>query len=72
MDRFALFMVTPNMNTMLKHCTLLIAILLCGAAGADEPWQRHAGKAGPEGWRCHVIQPDPADHGPDGNRLNRS
>ncbi|GAA5510935.1 VCBS repeat-containing protein [Novipirellula caenicola] len=54
------------MNAMLKHCTLLIAILLCGAAGADEPWQQYAGKAGPDGWRCHVIQPDPADHGPDG------
>ena len=35
--------------------------------GAAPPnWQTYGGKAGPTGWRCHVIQPDPGDHGPDG------
>lgn len=35
-------------------------------ASASEAWNAHAGKPGPNGWRCYVIQPDPEDHGPDG------
>jgi hypothetical protein len=41
-----------------------------GAAQADAPWQQYRGKAGPSGWQCHVIQPDPEDHGPDGINLH--
>lgn len=33
---------------------------------AAEPWQDQSGQAGPSGWRCHVIQADPHDDGPDG------
>jgi hypothetical protein len=33
---------------------------------AQVPWQEHVSKPGPTGWRCHVIQPDPGDDGPDG------
>jgi hypothetical protein len=29
-------------------------------------WKQFVGVAGPSGWRAHVIQPDPLDHGPDG------
>lgn len=35
-----------------------------------EAWREHAGKAGPSGWKCHVIQPDPQDHGPDGINIH--
>ena len=38
------------------------------ADGAN--WKRYRGKAGPTGWRCHVIQPDPKNHGPDGINLH--
>lgn len=44
---------------MLKLYTPFIAILLCGAACADEAWRQHAGKVGPDGQRCPVINPDP-------------
>ena len=29
-------------------------------------WDLYGGKSGPGGWRCHVIQSDPKDDGPDG------
>ena len=29
-------------------------------------WEFYGGKSGPSGWRCHVIQSDPKDDGPDG------
>ena len=31
-----------------------------------ESWKQHVGKPGPSGWRVHVMQRDPKDHGPDG------
>ncbi|MFT5131436.1 MAG: hypothetical protein ACI8W8_005072, partial [Rhodothermales bacterium] len=37
---------------------------------APQPWQTFRGQAGPSGWRCHVIQPDPKNHGPDGINLH--
>jgi len=45
---------------MLLMCTLSVV------AYAEESWQQYRGKAGPSGWRCNVIQPDPQDDGPDG------
>jgi hypothetical protein len=39
---------------------------ICITASAEVPWQEYRGKAGPSGWRCHVVQPDSDDHGPDG------
>ena len=48
---------------------VLIAITLLGAAitaNAKDAWKTSAGKAGPSGWKCHVVQADPNDHGPDG------
>ena len=37
---------------------------------ASEAWKEHSGEPGPSGWRCHVIQPDPEDHGPDGINIH--
>lgn len=45
---------------------LLLLALLPGASLAVGDWQNHVGKTGPSGWRCHVIQADPENHGPDG------
>ena len=33
---------------------------------AKSDWKRFAGLSGKSGWVCHVISPDPNDHGPDG------
>lgn len=41
------------------------------AVGHNRPsWQIYRGKPGPTGWRCHVIWPDPKDHGPDGINIH--
>ena len=32
---------------------------------AESDWKRFAGLSGKSGWVCHVISPDPNDHGPD-------
>ena len=48
--------------------TLFSLIIVC-IINAEEKasfWKAYSGKAGPTGWRCHVVQPDPEDHGPDG------
>ena len=48
---------------------VLTAGILLGAAitaNAKDAWKTLAGKAGPSGWTCHVVQADPNDHGPDG------
>ena len=51
--------------TFLALLNIVISIQL-----AAEVWQEHAGKPGPSGWRCNVIQPDPKDHGPDGINIH--
>ena len=48
----------------------LLVGLLCGIARAEAPWEQYRGKAGPSGWRCHVIHPDPKNDGPDGINLH--
>ncbi len=60
------------MRSPLFHA-LLLTLICAGAAQAREKkrvdmdaWKQHVGKPGPSGWRAHVIQPDPKDHGPDG------
>ena len=45
---------------------ILIANVLSAVVFAQDAWMQHVSKAGESGWRCHVIQPDPSDHGPDG------
>ena len=40
------------------------------AAKTGGNWKTYRGKAGPSGWRCNVIQPDPKDAGPDGINLH--
>jgi hypothetical protein len=45
---------------------MLITVSFSAAVSAQGDWKQHVGKAGESGWRCHVIQPDPNDHGPDG------
>ncbi len=55
----------------MRYLVLLLSMAwFLGAVQADAPWQQYRGKAGPSGWRCHVIQPDPEDHGPDGINLH--
>ncbi|BCX48133.1 alpha integrin [Haloferula helveola] len=51
----------------LRRCWLATFLLATiEPSFAAETWKDFAGKPGPGGWRCHVIQPDPKDHGPDG------
>lgn len=48
---------------------IVVLALLPAAAGwaqTEKPWQQHRGKRGESGWRCHVIQADPNNDGPDG------
>ncbi len=49
---------------------LALVCILWGFACAESPWQQYGGKTGLSGWRCHVLQPDPKDHGPDGINLH--
>ena len=46
------------------------AILIASTLRAADEWKQHVGEPGPTGWRCHVIQPDPQDHGPDGINIH--
>jgi arylsulfatase A-like enzyme len=50
----------------------VLALLCTVSCLAAEPaaWKQHAGKPGPSGWRCNIIQPDPEDHGPDGVNIH--
>ena len=54
----------------MKLSLLLYALLFTGglihAEAKEENWKIYSGKAGPSGWRCHTVYPDPKDHGPDG------
>ena len=55
----------------MRYLVLLLSMgWFWGLAQAQAPWQQYRGKAGPSQWRCHVIQPDPKDHGPDGINLH--
>ena len=53
---------------LLPLLTLFFSI--CQLTLAAESWKEFVGQAGPGGWHCHVIQPDPKDHGPDGINLH--
>ena len=62
-------------TTILKALSALVALSIFAMEPASaqkkqskgkDLWKQHAGKTGPDGWRVHVIQPDPQDHGPDG------
>ncbi|MCP4847837.1 MAG: VCBS repeat-containing protein [Verrucomicrobiaceae bacterium] len=54
----------------MKLSILVYALLFTGgllhAEAEEENWKIYSGKAGPSGWRCHTVHPDPKDHGPDG------
>ena len=45
---------------------IVFCIVFANAARAADAWKQYRGQAGPGGWRCNVIQPDPHDDGPDG------
>ena len=47
-----------------------VFLLILPSLPAAETWQGFKDKEGPTGWKCHVIQPDPEDHGPDGINLH--
>ena len=49
---------------------VLPLVALLDQATAAEPWRQYAGQPGPDGWRCHVVQPDPDDDGPDGINIH--
>jgi hypothetical protein len=38
--------------------------------GQKYAWKQYVGKPGPTGWRCHVVQADPKDQGPDGINIH--
>ncbi|MCH2211751.1 MAG: VCBS repeat-containing protein [Fuerstiella sp.] len=47
--------------------------LLCAVSCltyASDAWKEYAGEPGASRWRCHVVQPDPEDHGPDGINIH--
>ena len=54
------------MKLSLLVYTLLFTGGLLQAEDKEENWKIYSGKAGPSGWRCNTIHPDPKDHGPDG------
>lgn len=49
-----------------RVAVLTLYCVVSSVVVAAESWVEHVGKPGPSGWRCHVIQPDPLDQGPDG------
>ena len=59
---------------MLSRASFVLAfVLLTPASAQNTPkvaWQTHCGVPGPTGWRCHIIQPDPDNDGPDGINLH--
>jgi len=57
-------------QTMRVIGLVLWACMFSGMAHAELPWELYRGKTGPSGWRCHVIQADPKDDGPDGINLH--
>ena len=54
------------MKLSLQVYALLFTGGLLQAEAKEENWKVYSGKAGPNGWRCHTVHPDPKDHGPDG------
>ncbi len=58
------------MRTLLSF--LAVSMFCVGTVCAKDKdiWKQHAGKPGPSGWRCNVIQADPEDHGPDGANIH--
>ncbi|MCM8538300.1 MAG: VCBS repeat-containing protein [Lentisphaeraceae bacterium] len=53
----------------ITYTASLLFVVLTTFIGAQS-WQDLTGKAGPTDWKCHVIQPDPNDHGPDGINIH--
>ncbi len=43
-----------------------IVCLVSSILHPKSKWKEYVGVAGKSGWRCHVIYPDPNNHGPDG------
>ncbi|QEG22891.1 FG-GAP repeat domain-containing protein [Mariniblastus fucicola] len=58
--------IVPNSLATPWIACFVLFIAIGQPSVAQDVWQQHVGKAGESGWRCHVIQPDPNDHGPDG------
>jgi hypothetical protein len=66
---------------VLTACALTLSFVSMGVEGQEKKrkkrvrpdqaaWKSHAGKAGPTGWRCNVVDPDPKNHGPDGINIH--
>ena len=51
-------------------CFILFTLATATLAQDSSAWKQFTGKPGPSGWRCHVIQPDPNNDGPDGINLH--
>lgn len=59
------------MKTISICGSLLLSSIVGTFADDNRPstelaWKKFVGKAGADGWRVNVIQPDPNNHGPDG------
>lgn len=48
----------------------LVLFFAASNAVAESKWEKFVGQAGPNGWKCHVIQADPENHGPDGINIH--
>ena len=49
---------------------ILVGCVAASLCAAEPTWKTSGGRKGPSGLRCHVIQPDPKDTGPDGINLH--
>ncbi|EMI18884.1 putative secreted protein [Rhodopirellula maiorica SM1] len=63
---FCVRIAVAKKRAVMQGVFLSLVLLFSSVVVANETWRSYAGKSGPGGWRCHVIQPDPDDHGPDG------
>jgi len=57
------------MSIITKGLFSVLILSVTISAQSQSAWQKYRGEAGTSGWRCHVIQPDPHDDGPDGINL---
>lgn len=58
----------------LRLLAVFLSLWLLSSVSAQQTsapaWRTFRGISGKSGWRCHVIQPDPNDDGPDGINLH--
>ena len=58
------------MNVSSLLLLLLLTVSQVVGQETQPAWKNFVSKPGPTGWRCHVVQPDPHDDGPDGINIH--